>query len=219
VFLQINFSETEIENLLGQKLITYGGIKLVKSNAPIFPRAPKVDIKLLNSFFEVDWTGGDYKNADYYVLERAIGSNSFEQVNREEADNSEEKSYSLLSEKPNQSEIFYFRIKQVNKDRSVVYSDIVKVGQGDIEDIILGQNYPNPFNPTTTIKFELLQDTNVEVKVFNLEGKEVALLHNGFLSHGVHQFEFDAKGLSSGIYIYQVKTPFSIKSHKMIFAK
>jgi len=219
VFLQINFSETEIENLLDQKLISYEGIKLVKSDAPIFPRAPKVDIKLLNSFFEVDWTGGDYKNADYYVLERAIGSNNFEQVNREEADNSEEKSYSLLSEKPNQPEIFYFRIKQVNKDGSVVYSDIVKVGQGDIEDVILGQNYPNPFNPTTTIKFELLQDTNVEVKVFNLEGKEVALLHNGFLSHGVHQFEFDAKGLSSGIYIYQVKTPFSIKSHKMIFAK
>ena len=219
VFLQINFSETEIENLLDQKVISYGGIKLVKSNAPIFPRAPKVDIKLLNNFFEVDWTGGDYKNADYYVLERAIGSNSFEQVNREEADNSEEKSYSLLSEKPNQPEIFYFRIKQFNKDGSVVYSDIVKVGQGDIEDVILGQNYPNPFNPTTTIKFELLQDTDVEVKVFNLEGKEVAVLHNGFLNRGVHQFEFDAKGLSSGIYIYQVKTPFSIKSHKMIFTK
>ena len=90
---------------------------------------------------------------------------------------------------------------------------------GDIEDVILGQNYPNPFNPTTTIKFELLQDTDVEVKVFNLEGKEVAVLHNGFLNRGVHQFEFDAKGLSSGIYIYQVKTPFSIKSHKMIFTK
>jgi hypothetical protein len=59
----------------------------------------------------------------------------------------------------------------------------------------------------------------VEVNVFNLEGKEVAQLYKGFLNHGVYQFEFDAKGLPSGIYIYQVKTPFSISSQKMIFTK
>ena len=219
VFLQINFSEKEIEKLLEDKTISYNGIKLVKSNAPIFPRAPQVNIKLLNNFFEVDWNGGDFRNADYYSLERAIGSNGFVEVNRVSADNNEEKDYSLLTEKPNQTEILYFRIKQVNKDGSSVYSDIVKVVQGEIEDIILGQNYPNPFNPTTTIRFELLQDSDVEVKVFNLEGKEVAMLYKGFLNRGNHQFEFEAKDLSSGIYIYQIITPLSIKSHKMILAK
>jgi hypothetical protein len=219
VIRQINFSESELENLLGQKLISYEGISLVKSNAPIFPKAPAVDIKLLNNFFEVDWQGGDYNNADYYVLERAIGNSGFKEVNKISADNSEEKVYSQLSEKPLHSEIVYFRIKQVNKDGSVVYSDVVKVGQGEVEDLILDQNYPNPFNPITTIKFELLQDSDVEVKVFNLEGKEVALLYNGYLNRGIHQFEFDAKNLPSGIFIYQVKTPLSIKSQKMIFAK
>ena len=219
VFLQINFSEKEIEKLLENKTISYSGIKIVKSNAPIFPRAPQVDVKLLNNFFEVDWNGGDYSNADYYSLERAIGTNSFAEVNRVSADNNEEKDYSFLTEKPNQTEILYFRIKQVNKDGSLVYSDIVKVGQGEIEDVVLGQNYPNPFNPTTTIMFELLQDSDVEVKVFNLEGKEVATIYKGFLNRGNHQYEFEAKDLSSGIYIYQIKTPLSIKSHKMILAK
>jgi hypothetical protein len=219
VALQINFSEKEIEKFLEDKIISYNGLKLVKSNAPIFPRAPQIDIKFLNNFFEVDWTGGDFRNADYYSLERAIGTNGFVEVNRVEADNNEEKDYSLLTEKPNQTEILYFRIKQVSKDGSSVYSDIVKVGQGEIEDVILGQNYPNPFNPTTTIRFELLQDSDVEVKVFNLEGKEVAMLYKGFLNRGNHQFEFEAKDLSSGIYIYQIITPLSIKSHKMILAK
>ncbi|MEJ2104341.1 MAG: T9SS type A sorting domain-containing protein [Ignavibacteriaceae bacterium] len=219
VALQINFSEKEIEKFLEDKIISYNGLKLVKSNAPIFPRAPQIDIKFLNNFFEVDWTGGDFRNADYYSLERAIGTNGFVEVNRVEADNNEEKNYSLLTEKPNQTEILYFRIKQVSKDGSSVYSDIVKLGQGEIEDVILGQNYPNPFNPTTTIRFELLQDSDVEVKVFNLEGKEVAMLYKGFLNRGNHQFEFEAKDLSSGIYIYQIITPLSIKSHKMILAK
>jgi hypothetical protein len=48
---------------------------------------------------------------------------------------------------------------------------------------------------------------------------EVALLHKGFLSSGIHQFEFDARGLPSGIYIYQVTTAYSTKTHKMILTK
>jgi hypothetical protein len=124
-----------------------------------------------------------------------------------------------LSEKQNLSEIIYFRIKQVNNDASVIYSDIVKIGQGIIEDVLIGQNYPNPFNPTTLIEFELLQDTDVEIKIFNLAGKEIALLHKGFLHKGIHQFKFDATGLPSGIYLYQISTPISTQTQKMILAK
>ena len=130
-----------------------------------------------------------------------------------------EKSYSLVSEKAAKTEIVYFRIKQINKDGSIVYSDVVKVGQGMVEDVIIGQNYPNPFNPTTLIQFELIQDTDVEVKVYNLAGKEISRLHEGFLSKGLHQFEFDGSGLSSGLYFYQITTPLTSQTRKMILAK
>ena len=219
VILQINFSEAELGNLLNQKVISYEGIKLIKSDAPIFPQAPKIDVKLLNNFYEIEWKGGDLKNADHYILERSIGNRDFLEIGREEADNAEKKSYSLISEKPNQPDIVYFRIRQVNKDGSSIFSDVVKIGQGIIEDVVLGQNYPNPFNPTTLIEFELIQDSDVEIKVYNLAGVEVALLHKGFLSSGIHQFEFDARGLPSGIYIYQVTTAYSTKTHKMILTK
>ena len=219
VIFQMNFNETELSNLLNKKSISYERIKLVKSDAPLFPRAPEISFKLMNNFYEIEWNGGSYRDVDHYALERAIGDGDFVEAGKLSADNEEEKTYSMLSEKNEQIEIVYFRVKQVNRDGSEVYSDVVKVGQGVVEDLIVGQNYPNPFNPTTLIDFELLQDSDVEIKVYDLAGKEVALLHSGFLSSGVYQFKFDATGLTSGIYLYQITTPLSSKTKKMIFAK
>jgi hypothetical protein len=219
VIFQMNFSETELNDLLNKKIISHERIRLVKSNAPLFPRAPEISFKLINNFYEIEWKGGSYREADHYVLEKAIGNGKFSEVGTQAAVNDEEKTYSMLSEEFAQPEIVYFRIKQVNKDGSEVYSDVVKVGQGIIEDVIVGQNYPNPFNPITLIDFELLQDSDVEIKVFDLTGKEVALLHSGFLASGVYQFKFDASGLTSGIYLYQITTPLSSQTKKMILAK
>jgi hypothetical protein len=215
----MNFSETELNDLLSKKIISHEGIRLTISDAPLFPRAPEISIKLMNNFYEIEWKGGSYREADHYVLEKAIGNGDFSEAGTQVAVNDEEKSYSMLSEEFAQPEIVYFRIKQVNKDGSEVYSDVVKVGQGIVEDVIVGQNYPNPFNPITLIDFELLQDSDVEIKVFDLTGKEVALLHSGFLASGVYQFKFDASGLTSGIYLYQITTPLSSQTKKMILAK
>jgi len=219
VIFQMNFTETELNNLLNKKSISYERIKLVKSDAPLFPRAPEVTFKLMNNFYEIEWKGGSYQAVDHYVLERAIGSSVFIEAGKQAANNYEEKTYSILSEKNEQNEIVYFRVKQVNKDGSEVYSDVVKVGQGIIEDLIVGQNYPNPFNPITLIEFELLQDSDVEIKVYDLAGKEVAMLHSGFLPSGVYKFKFDASGLTSGIYLYQIITPLSSQTRKMVLAK
>ena len=215
----MNFSETELDNLQNKKSISYENIRLAKSDAPLFPRAPEISFKLMNNFYEIEWKGGSYKDVNHYILERAVGNSNFVEVGKQAADNDEKKSYSMLSEINTKNEIVYFRIKQVNKDGSEVYSDVVKVGQGIIEDLIVGQNFPNPFNPITLIEFELLQDADVEVKVFDLAGKEVAILHSGFLSSGEYKFKFDASGFPSGIYLYQISTPLSSQTKKMILAK
>ncbi|MDX9757903.1 MAG: T9SS type A sorting domain-containing protein [Bacteroidota bacterium] len=68
----------------------------------------------------------------------------------------------------------------------------------------LGQNYPNPFNPTTTISFSLAADANVRLQVFDLYGREVASVIDTRLEAGHHQASFDARGLPSGNYIYQL---------------
>ena len=217
--LQINFNDVDIYNLQNNSIIDFSNIKISSSNAPIFQRAPYLNIVVSSNYYELDWGGGDYKNAESYIIERATEEASFNEINRVQADKDEDKEYSFITEKLINAEVVYFRIKQINKDGSEVYSPVVKIGQGLVEDIVLGQNFPNPFNPSTKIEFELLLDSEVQVVVYNLEGSEVAVLHKGFLSKGKYQFEFDGSELPSGIYLYKVSTPQFTQTRKMILAK
>ena len=83
----------------------------------------------------------------------------------------------------------------------------------------LNQNYPNPFNPTTTINFSLPVDGNVVLKVYNVLGKEVATLVNGFEKAGGKEVSFDASSLPSGMYIYSIKSGNFSASKKMMLLK
>ena len=217
--LQVNFNDIDIYNLQNNSIIDFSNIKISSSNAPIFQRAPYLNIVVSSNYYELDWGGGDYKNAESYIIERATEEASFNEINRVQADKDEDKEYSFITEKLINAEVVYFRIKQINRDGSEVYSPVVKIGQGLVEDIVLGQNFPNPFNPSTKIEFELLLDSEVQVVVYNLEGSEVAVLHKGFLSKGKYQFEFDGSELPSGIYLYKVSTPQFTQTRKMILAK
>jgi len=69
----------------------------------------------------------------------------------------------------------------------------------------LSQNYPNPFNPTTTIQFDLPEQSMVTLKIYNMLGQEVAtLLNREEIAAGTEELEFDASSLSSGVYLYRV---------------
>ncbi len=83
----------------------------------------------------------------------------------------------------------------------------------------LEQNYPNPFNPTTSITFDMPVQGNVELKVYDILGKEVASLVSGNLNAGTHHIPFDASSLASGIYIYKLTTGDFTDSKKMVLIK
>ena len=83
----------------------------------------------------------------------------------------------------------------------------------------LSQNYPNPFNPTTMIKFQLKNQEDVTLKIYNLLGQEVATLINETMNAGVYEVNFDAAQLSSGIYIYTITAGEFLDSKKMTLLK
>lgn len=70
----------------------------------------------------------------------------------------------------------------------------------------LGQNYPNPFNPSTIIEYELPKNSQVQIKIFDLLGREVKSLVNEEKPAGKYKIEFNSVNLSSGIYLYQLQT-------------
>ncbi|MCH8496546.1 MAG: T9SS type A sorting domain-containing protein, partial [Balneolales bacterium] len=66
--------------------------------------------------------------------------------------------------------------------------------------------YPNPFNPTTTLNYEITEAGHTMVKVFDLHGREVATLVDQVQTPGAHQLAFDARSLSSGVYLVELQS-------------
>lgn len=84
---------------------------------------------------------------------------------------------------------------------------------------LLQQNFPNPFNPQTTIKYVLNQNTMVKLTVFDASGKIIANLVNKKQKAGVHKVHFNADGLASGIYYYQIIAGRKRAVKKMVLMK
>ncbi len=87
----------------------------------------------------------------------------------------------------------------------------------------LSQNYPNPFNPSTKISFNLPESGNVSLKIYDIMGKEVAILVDGFKPGGKHEVYFDASsdagGLASGVYFYKLISGGFIDTKKMLLIR
>ena len=90
---------------------------------------------------------------------------------------------------------------------------------GRINKWCLSYNYPNPFNPTTTIKYEIPELSFVTLKVYDVLGKEIATLVNEEKAAGIYELEFNAAGLPSGIYFYQLKAGSFNQIKKMALMK
>jgi hypothetical protein len=101
-------------------------------------------------------------------------------------------------------EIFYYRLKQIDLDGRVQYSDIVEIEFNVPKDFVLHQNYPNPFNPSTTIKYAVPKTSLVSIKVYDLTGQEVASLVSEMKDAGTYEVKFDDRNLASGVYIYKM---------------
>ena len=90
------------------------------------------------------------------------------------------------------------------------------------KEFLLSQNYPNPFNPSTTIKYQIPQVvsgfslSNVTIKVYDILGREVAILVNEEQQSGYYEVKFNSNYLSSGVFYYQLRSGSFVETKKMI---
>jgi len=83
----------------------------------------------------------------------------------------------------------------------------------------LKQNYPNPFNPSTTIVFSMSERGFVELKVYDIQGREVKALVSESMEQGTHKIHFDATGMTSGVYYYTLTHNGHKQTKQMVLVK
>lgn len=104
----------------------------------------------------------------------------------------------------------------------VYYNNIVTViddKKTKPSNYFLEQNYPNPFNPFTTIMFSLPEAAHTLLTIYNTLGQKIKELVNNYLETGRYNYQWDAKNVVSGVYIYELKTEKFVSIRKMILLR
>jgi hypothetical protein len=127
-----------------------------------------------------------------------------------------------------------FRLKQVDLDGSVHYSEAITaktttgVAVTSPLTFSLDQNYPNPFNPTTRIAYVIpsgagsglqVAGSDVRLTIYDVLGREVAVLVDGVQAPGQQEVVFDARALPSGVYFYRLHAGSFVQTRRMVLVK
>ena len=137
----------------------------------------------------------------------------------------EAKSYSFTDSKLETGNYSY-RLKQIDLDGSFVYSNTINIKVEQPIVFALDQNYPNPFNPITKIKYTIPDASKVmgegllvKLQVYDVLGNEIVTLVNEEKPAGKYEVIFNAAGLPSGVYLYQLKAGEFKSVRKLVLIK
>jgi len=169
---------------------------------------------------KLDWSTATESNNRGFYIERSINEAKYTSVAfvNGKGTTSEKTYYSYTDTKVPSGNVTY-RLKQVDFDGTYKYTGQISVNVSGPVEFSLDQNYPNPFNPSTTIKYSIPVDGMVTLAVYNVLGQKVATLVNEIVKSGVHEVNFDASKLSSGVYFYKVESSKFSAIKKMMLIK
>lgn len=164
--------------------------------------------KLDNNLFIPQWAIGVYRSTDYYnvnIYNISDGITNYDLQSIAYNNN-------FLFVGTNGGKIFRRKLSDIIPNTDVLSNSIPTRFN-------ISQNFPNPFNPTTKIIYSIPKQSYVTLKIYDVLGREVTTLVNGEKPTGNHSVEFNASGLSSGIYFYQIKADEFMQTIKMILLR
>jgi hypothetical protein len=196
----------------------------------IFPEAPTnlSAVPISDKQIDLSWTDNANNEAGFSI-ERKTGASGYFQIRKLDSNITSYSDQFLL----NAGTEYTYRIKAYHsggasseysnevsattlEDPTHVEQDMLAAGPTKYA---LEQNYPNPFNPSTTIKYQLPELTEVKLSVYNIQGQLIELLVNELQSSGYHQVDWQPINIPSGIYIYKFETAEYIQIKKLVLIK
>jgi len=208
--------------------ITVTGGRLNVFNAVVEISSPIVPVELVSFNYELidgsvklSWiTGTEINNSGFSVERKTPLDEKWDEVGfvPGSGTTTEYRSYNFIDESVIPGNYSY-RLKQIDYNGQYEYSNEIEVELSSPEKFSLEQNYPNPFNPSTIIRYAIGSKQFVQLKLFDVLGKEIITLVDEEKSAGTYEVEFYAKGLSSGIYFYKIQSGSFADIKKMILLR
>jgi hypothetical protein len=207
------FPITVIEDIVPVEIVTFSG-------------------SVINNLVELSWTTISERNNYGFEIQKSKKSKLRNQTEWEligfvegNGTNVGERTYEFTDNSPFYGNTYY-RLRQIDFDGTINYSNEIEVEYYPEMAITLEQNYPNPFNPTTIIRYKvpdsnssLGKDLEVILKVYDTIGNEIVTLVNGFKPGGNYEVEFNDSDLSSGVYYYKLTAGEFTITKKMLLIK
>lgn len=168
-----------------------------------------------SNIIRLNWGTATETNNFGYDIERAAYDKQFDAIGfvLGNGNSFSPKYYSFNDTTILQNGVYYYRLKQIDTDGAIEYSDTITVNvnfitavsnESPLSEFVLYQNYPNPFNPATNIAFELPEDGYVNLTLFDVNGREVKKLLSENKNSGHHNTYLQMQNLPSGFYFYKL---------------
>ncbi|MBN8568002.1 MAG: T9SS type A sorting domain-containing protein [Ignavibacteria bacterium] len=213
-------------NITVYGLTSFSLFALTDSDAPLPVELASFTANVDRRNVSLKWTTAtEENNAGFDIERKPVSSEMWSKIGNVSGNGTSNSSHNYNYEDRNLVTGKYnYRLKQIDNNGNFKYhtlSSLVDVGVPAKFD--MSQNYPNPFNPTTKISYDLPFDSKVQIKMFDMTGREVYQLVNQSLTAGYYTSQFNASALASGVYFYQINAQGGnqsfIKTMKMVLVK
>jgi hypothetical protein len=192
-------------------------------DTPLPVELASYEAKAVGNSVELSWTTATEVNNYGFEVARKSAEGEYKVIANVEGhgNSSSPNSYSYVDKEAKTAGEYAYKLTQIDFDgkKKVEGEKTVTVSATEVNE--LAQNYPNPCNPSTVIKYAIAKAGNVELKVYNTLGEEVATLANEYKEAGSYTATFNAAGLNlpSGIYIYRIKAAGFTETKKLMLIK
>jgi hypothetical protein len=219
-------------NIKGRTVVTmcptsgFGDFTIGDGQDPVPVELTSFSARVVDNQVKLNWeTATELNNYGFYVERSAVREN-WKEIGFVPGSGTSfsPKSYVYFDELDDEllrlPELSY-RLRQVDRDGTTDYSNIVNVRTGELpESVELYAAYPNPFNPATTISFAIGTPARVTLKVYNTLGQAVATILSGSaMDAGLHTVGFDGARLPSGVYMAVLDVNGAVRHQKLVLNK